>query len=188
MFINFKEHNLELGDLELLTAMKQNETDWLIQHLSEASLNRLEALGFISRVKPKNKQSHPYSTLRLSTKAKDFFTKIDTPEVEEQDIRVKEWLVKHYTDRGKDIGNKKKLERHIRDFRIKSGIEKNCLIALCVDFLRENEERSNKLEYVFYRPKTAFETRFDLEESWLYQHYIKNKERLDQVFEKHVKS
>jgi hypothetical protein len=98
---------------------------------------------------------------------------------------VFEWLKNYYIKAGKDIGNGAKTQRHIRDYRLKSGIQKNKLSNHVLDVLAENEERSKKLEYIWYYPKTAFATRFDLEESWLWNHLIRNRERLEKTFEEY---
>ena len=115
----------------------------------------------------------------------DLLDNLSTPEVLEEDEKVFEWLKDYYLRAEKEIGNGAKTKRNIRDFRVKSGIEKNNLIKLVLDFLAKNEERSKKLEYIWYYPKTAFATRFDLEESWLWGHFIKNRERLEKSFEKY---
>jgi tryptophanyl-tRNA synthetase len=119
----------------------------------------------------------------LNDKGKQLLAELEEADVEEQDSLVYDWLLSYYKNAGKEIGNRKKTLSHIKDFRVKSGICKNNLIKLCIDFLKENEERSNKLQFVFYYPKTVFATRFDLEESWLYSHYLKKEEYFKSIFE-----
>jgi hypothetical protein len=121
----------------------------------------------------------------LSEEGKQLLSDLEEAEILEEDEKVLSWLCNQYLKLEKTVGNKKRTARHIRDFRIKSGIEKNNLIRLCLDFLSDetNMEYNNVLEYAFYKAPTAFQTRFNLEDSRLYKHYIKHKERLDSSFE-----
>lgn len=184
MYINyeiFKKSNLEPQDLYFLCGIKQVDKE-VLETLNGGDFTRYNELGLLTSIKGK-KGDNPILNVRLSKKGKDLLNDLEQAPVEEQDKTVFDWLKNHYLKADKEIGNGAKTQRHIRDFRIKSGIEKNNLITLVLDFLRENEERSKKLEYIWYYPKTAFATRFDLEESWLWNHYLKNKDRLDNVFE-----
>jgi hypothetical protein len=188
MYINlstFTKSQLLFSDLIFLCAISQTETEWLIENLTEDIYKRFEALSLIKHIKAKNKKEHSYESLRLSDKGKQLLSELDEAEVEEQDTKVLEWMCEQYLKAEKTIGNKKRTVRHIRDFRIKSGIQKNNLIRLCLDFLsdEDNMEYNNVLEFAFYKPMTAFQTKFQLEDSRLYKHYIKHRERLDNTFE-----
>lgn len=188
MYLNLSLLNksgLEHSDLVFLCAISQTETDWLIENLRDDVYERLERLSLIKHIKQKSKKEHLYRSLRLSDAGKTLISELEEVPVEPEDKTVFEWLKNYYLRAGKEIGNGAKTQRHIRDFRLKSGIQKNNLINLVLDFLVENEERSKKLEYIWYYPKTAFATRFDLEESWLWNHFIKNKERLEKTFEEY---
>ena len=183
MYLNFstyKKSNLTAEELIQLLAIKQREQELI----NETFLEDFEQKGYITYIKGK-KSATKAELVRLSDKGKKLLDELAEAPVEPDDEKVFEWLKEYYLKAEKDVGNGAKTKRHIRDFRIKSGIEKNNLIILVLDFLRENEERSKKLEYIWYYPKTAFATKFDLEESWLWNHYIKNKERLDSKFEKY---
>jgi hypothetical protein len=190
MYINtkiLKQHNLNLQQVSLLQILHQNKTEDMSELLESynGDLDVLNEKGLLSEVKAKSKQESVYKRLRLSKKGSELLEDLSTPEVLEEDKKVFEWLKNYYLKADKEIGNGAKTLRHIRDFRTKSGIQKNNLITLVLEFLKENEERSKKLEYIWYYPKTAFATRFDLEESWLWNFYQKNKERLDAKFEKY---
>lgn len=188
MYINLSvlgKSGLEYSDLVFLAAIKQVETEWLIENFKDSNYERFERLSIIKHIKQKSKKEHLYTSLRLSDLGKSLLSEIEEAPIEEEDKTVFEWLKNYYLKAGKEIGNGAKTQRHIRDFRIKSGIQKNNLIKLVLDFLAENEERSKKLEYIWYYPKTAFATRFDLEESWLWSHFIRNKERLEKTFEQY---
>ena len=188
MYINLSvlgKSGLEYSDLVFLAAINQTETEWLIENFKDSDYERFERLSIIKHIKQKSKKEHLYTSLRLSDSGKNLLSEIEEAPIEEEDKTVFEWLKNYYLKAGKEIGNGAKTQRHIRDFRIKSGIQKNNLIKLVLDFLAENEERSKKLEYIWYYPKTAFATRFDLEESWLWSHFIRNKERLEKTFEQY---
>ena len=190
MYINTKvvlDNELNLQQVVLMQLLKQNKNEDLSEWLESynGDIDVLRDKGFISEVKPKTKKESPYKRLRLSDKGNSTLEDLLTPEVHEDDKKICDWLVNHYKKLGKDIGNRKRTERHIRDFRVQSGIIKNNLVKLCLDFLSENEEQSRVLEYVWYYPKTAFATKFNIYDSWLFKHYEKNKERLDLEFEKY---
>lgn len=188
MYLNFEVFNrsqLLLSDIVFLCAISQVETDWLIENLKEHDYYRFKELSLVKHIKQKTKKEHLYTSLRITDMCKNLLSDLESPPIMEEDRTVFEWLKNYYLKSGKDIGNGAKTQRHIRDFRIKSGIQKNNLIKLVLDFLNENEERSRKLEYVWYYPKTAFATKFDLEESWLWNHFLKNKERLEKTFEEY---
>ena len=188
MYINLSvlgKSGLEYSDLVFLAAINQTETEWLIENFKDSDYERFERLSIIKHIKQKSKKEHLYTSLRLSDSGKNLLSEIEEAPIEEEDKTVFEWLKNYYLKAGKEIGNGAKTQRHIRDFRIKSGIQKNNLIKLVLDFLAENEERSKKLEYIWYYPKTAFATKFDLEESWLWNHFIKNRERLEKTFEEY---
>ena len=188
MYINlsvFVSSGLEPSDLLFLAAINQTHTDWLIENLNEDRYKRFETLSLLKHIKQKSKKEHLYVSLRLSDEGKALISELEEAPVEEEDIKIFDWLKEHYLKLGKDIGNGAKTKRHIRDFRIKSGIQKNNLIRLVLDFLAENEERSKKLEYIFYYPKTAFDTKFTLDGSWLWSHFEKNREKLEKTFEEY---
>lgn len=190
MYVNFKELRrlqMQAEDVVFLTAIKQKETEFLVETYWRDSEERLEALSLIEYIKTIKKGESRYAALRLSKKGKAVLEGLETPPVEEEDKTVFEWLKKHYLKMGKEIGNGAKTQRHIRDFRIKSGIEKNNLLKLCLTFLQDEENMTynNILEYAFYKAPTAFETRFNIEESRLYKYYLKREDYFKSIFEQY---
>lgn len=183
MYINFKEFKksgLTPEDLVLLCAIKQEN----VEHIS-ANEDKLPPLKeLIKEIKGKPKQSY-IEKLRLSDKGKDLLESLESVEVSEETEVIFDWLSKHYKKLDKKIGNEPKTKRHIESFSQKSGIKKNNLIKLCTAFIRDetNMEYSHILEYVFYKPKTAFETRFNLHESRLYKYYKDNENYFSNIFE-----
>ena len=183
----FKNSGLNICDLIFLCAINQVETGWLIENLNEDVYSRFNELSLIKHIKQKSKKEHPYASLRLSDIGKQLLLDLEEAEVDENDKKVGEWLINHYKQMDKQIGNSKRLLRHIRDFRIKSKIEKNNLIRLCLDFLgdEDNMQYNNVLEYAFYKPLTAFQTRFQLEDSRIYKHYLKKEDYFKSIFEEY---
>lgn len=190
LYINYKlvkeleeEGHFAFDTLKILTAINQGEKEVLFDILPNPESYNLTFKGkpLVKLIKPKNKQQTWYDLARLDKSGKDLLKEITEAEVSEEDETVYTWLSNHYKKIGKEVGNGSKTKRHIRDFRVKSGIDKNNLVRLCYAFVSDenNMEYSHKLEYVFYKPKTVFETKFNLEESRLYQYYLKNQEYFD---------
>lgn len=187
-YINFtvlEKYGLAPLDFILLAAIKQTELEYLEKVLTDTHYSRFNELSLIKHIKQKRKDESALVSLRLNDKGLQIWDELNSAPTEPEDQQVFDWLSNHYKSAGKEIGNRKKTLNHIKDFRIKSGIQKNNLIKLCVDFLKENEERSNKLEYIFYYPKTVFTPRFDLEESWLYSFYLKKEDYFKSIFEEY---
>ncbi len=190
MYINLtvlSKANILFEDIVLLCAISQKESEFLINHLTDTNFKRFEALSLLTNVKSKKKDEHPYISLRLSETGKQLLSDLEEVEILEEDKKIAEWLISHYKKIGKQVGNSKRLLRHIRDFRIKSGIEKNNLIKVCLDFISDddNMEYNNVLEFAFYKPMTAFQTRFQLEDSRLFKHYLKKENYFKSIFEEY---
>lgn len=187
-YINFtvlEKYGFEPVDFILLAAIKQTELEYLEKTLTDTHYNRFKELNLIKHIKAKRKDESLLVSLRLSEKGLTIIDEIHSAPVEPEDQQVYDWLANYYKNAEKEIGNRKRTLNHIKDFRLQSGICKNNLIKLCVDFLKDNEERSKKLEYVLYYPKTVFATRFQLEDSWLFSHYIKKEEYFKSIFEEY---
>ena len=191
MWLDFKNHTVVPQELILLQLIKQNQKEDLREevefYVTDRVLDIFLETGYVELIKARNKADTRQNRARLTSKGKELLEELETPPVLEEDEKIAEWLTNHYKKLEKEIGNGKKLRRHIRDFRIASDIQKNNLIILCLDFLKENEENSRVLEYIWYYPKTVFATKFQLEDSWLYKHYIKKEEYFKSVFENYDK-
>jgi hypothetical protein len=181
-FNTFHKYNLQPEDLYFLAAIKQIEKEQL-KNIPIEVIQRVEALGILTTIKGSKSEAESLKT-RLNDKGKEFFRELSEPEVEEQDKTVFNWLKKYYLDAGKSVGNGIRTQRHLRDFRLQTGIEKNNLIKLILSFLAENEDKSKMLEYILHFPKHAYDIKFNLDTSWLWNFYLQNKEHLDKQFEK----
>jgi len=151
--------------------------------VSDEDLDRLEKQGYIKYIKGKKSDSIIHK-MRLGKKGTAFLNSLEDPDVEEEDVRIFNWLSEIYKKRDKQIGNGKKTVRLIASFREKSGIEKNHLAFLCNTFINDDSEQeySHKLEFVFWKPKNIFQVRFILEDSRLWSYYQKKKKWFDAQF------
>lgn len=187
-FALMSKRQLTPFDIICLQLIHQGRTEDLSEIIAEnvngGILTAFEEAGYIDYIKKKKASDTRYNLIRLSKKGKDLLAELEEPPVEEQDTKVAKWLSDHYKSIGKDVGNLKRTTRHIRDFRIKSGVEKNNLINLCLAFLADDENMQFNfcLEYMFYKAKTVYATKFNLEDSRLYKYYLKHKEHFDKNF------
>ena len=150
---------------------------------TDEDLEDLEKEGYIKYIKGKKSDSL-ITKMRLGRKGTEFLNSLDEPDVEEEDIKIFDWLADIYRKRDKQIGNGKKTKRLIASFREKSGIEKNKLAFLCNAFISDEDQQewSYMLEYVFWKPTNAFQSRFTLEDSRLWKYYNKRKQYFDNEF------
>ncbi len=184
MYINlnvYKKNNLQPEDLYYIISIRQAEKE-VLETLPQNVLDRFKGLDILTTIKGKKGDSEA-SKIRLSDKGKELFKDLTEPEVEEQDKVIFNYLKKHYLDVGKSVGNGIRTQRHLRDFRLQTGIEKNNLIRVILAFLAENEDKSKQLEYILHYPKHAYDVKFNLDTSWLWNFYLQNKETLEKTFE-----
>lgn len=185
----YEKYQLEFSDLYFLFAAKQVRKDRL-ERMPQDVYSRLEELFLISSIKGTPKEN-PLHKIRITTKGKKLFTEPVAGEVEE---KLFNWLSKYYTDRGKEIGNPNRVKKLLQWFTQETGIERNNLVKLFIHFLNDSyvDESSNMLEATLFYPKKyttdkgktiAYEAKPDIYDSWLYKHYLQNKEELDKTFE-----
>jgi hypothetical protein len=191
MYINFKmleKSNLDFSDLLILQASKQNKLEDLSEVLKQHSGPRIDNLiskQFLTKIKGEKSWSEERK-IRITSKAKTILDNIETPEIEEQDIRVFDWISDVYIRKGKNIGNKKNAKMYIALFRANSGIEKNHLATLLEKFASDddNMQYNFRLDYTFFKPHSAYQVKFEIEQSRLYQYYLNNKSEFDSLFSK----
>lgn len=186
-FILAEKNRLLPLDVISLQLIKQNKIDAyqnLIENtISLSSINSYEELGLITYIKGKPSQSI-YEKIRLTKKGVDLLDLIETPDVEEDDIKLLDWLIGIYESEDKMIGNKKRIASGIANFRVNTGIRKNNLALLLRSFINDENtfEFSQKLENVFFNAKNLFQRRFVLDDCKLYEYYLKNKDYFEQNF------
>lgn len=202
MYINLAQIGKKLvrGDLEILVALKQVNTDYLLNELSENDLKRFEDLDFIERVKTYKKTDHPYKCLRLTKLAKQFLVDCSYEgSPDEQSEKITDWLVEVYKNKsGGIIKNKTEARRRIHWFKTITSIEGNYLAVLlqCFiqdtydstlgesvkDFMERNSRGvlSNMLDNVFWNPPNIMARHYTLADSPLCIYYENNRGYIEQ--------
>lgn len=192
MYINTKillSRGLTLLDVSILQIIKQNKfednSSIISKHVTISFLQNYADLGLIEYVKPKNKSQEWSHTIRLSSKGNSWLEDIETPTIEEEDLKMYTWLEGIYQKTGKEVGNRNKTKQFIAAFRTQSGISRNKLAYLCQVFISDEEqfEWSKRLQYLFYKGDSLFSVKFQLEGSRLYQYYLKHEEMFKRKFE-----
>lgn len=192
-YFNFnlaEKNRLSPIDIINLQLIKQNKFENLSKIIEDIfyddgySLDEYEKEGFVSYIKGTTKQSI-YEKIRLTKKGEELLEMIETPDVEEDDVKILNWLIKVYNSEDKVIGNKKRTASGIASFRANTGIEKNKLAFLLRTFINDekNFEYSQKLENLFFNSKNIYQRRFVLDDCKLYEYYLRNKEYFDKEFE-----
>lgn len=189
MYINFKlldSYGLSPQDAVALQAIFQNKFEDNAEIISSVcDVEKFENLKLISFIKGTKKASKE-SLMRLSPKGSKILEDVQVAGVNQDDLDVYAWLEGVYKKENKEIGNMKKTKVLISQFRVNSGIERNHLAYLCKVFISDEKEMeySQKLEFLFFRPASVFQVKFDIEQSRLYQYYLKRKEQFDEKFRK----
>lgn len=193
MYINFdiaKKRGLSPTDVVNLQLISQNKTEKLegiiFDHISLPTLDAYQQKELVTLVKAKNKSDSIQNRIRLSPKGHDLLEDLQVPEINDDDLMLYSWLEAIYKKEGKELGNRKKTKLYVALFRAHSGIDRNKLALLCKTFMNDASqfEWSKRLEYLFFKPSNVYAVRFDLEQSKLYQYYLKHKQTFDNKFAK----
>lgn len=182
MFLNFKSFSKEgisESDLLFLIAVGQGYFDYISNYIDSKD-HLSEYVKYVKGKKDRDKSE----LIRLSDKGKKFLQSLSEPIVDEEDEILFEYLKKVYLSKDKKIGNGAKTKRYINLFKNTSFITRNRLVSLVTTFVNDEENMSynNVLEYCFYKPPTAFETRFNLEESRLYKYYKHHEDKFKSLW------
>lgn len=193
MYVNFeiaKKRGLSPTDVVNLQLISQNKTESLEEIITNniplTLLDEYQQQELVNLVKAKNKSVTIQNRVRLTPKGHALLEDLQIPEVNDDDLQLYSWLEKTYQKEGKELGNRKKTKLYIALFRVNSGIDRNKLALLCKAFMNDSSqfEWSKRLEFLFFKPGNVFSVKFDLEQSKLYQYYIKHKEHFDNKFAK----
>jgi hypothetical protein len=191
MYVNFDlmcKWGLSPIDVINLQLISQNKTESLEEvitnNISLEVLDKYQKSEYVSLVKAKNKADTIQNRIRLTSKGSDLLETLQVPEVNEDDLKLYDWLEGIYKAEDKEIGNRKKTKLYIALFRAHSGIDRNKLAYLCKSFMNDSSqfEWSKRLEYLFFKPSNAFSVKFDIEQSSLYRYYLKHKTSFDNKF------
>lgn len=192
MYVNFKilkSAGLNTQHLLMLQMCKQSKFEDLSEEIKnietefKGTLDSLIESDYISFIKGDKKDS-TYQKVRTTKKGNQLLENIETPEISEDDLIMFDWLCGVYTSEDKMIGNKKKTKSHIANFRVQSGIERNELANLLTMFINDEENMmyNQKLENMLWKSTNVYATKFELDESRLWQYYLKHKEVIDLQF------
>lgn len=196
MYINtniVKHYNLNLQQVALLQILHQakNEdvSEWLESY--NGDLDVLHYKGFLSEVKAKNKQESVYKRLRLSKKGREVLDGIETPEVEEQHLKMRDYLISMYLsheDKERVVGNKKLIGIYISVLQNYLGLDIYRFYYLCEYFLSEHIF-TKKLENIFMdRNKIRYgDFKNHIEDSALYQFYEQRKQEVEWYWQQKIK-
>jgi hypothetical protein len=191
MYINFeiaKKRGLSPTDVVNLQLISQNKTesleDVITDNIPLSVLNWYQELEYVTLVKAKNKSEAIQKRIRLSPKGNDLLEDLQVPQINDDDLRIFEWVKSIYIKEGKEIGNEKRTKMYIAQFSKESGITQNSLAFLIKTFLSDEKEftYSQKMQYLFFKGESLFSTRFDISSSRLFQYYQKNKNLFDTKF------
>lgn len=193
MYINFnvvKFMGYSPSDVFNLQIIFQNRTESLeeliLESVSNDTLMSYSDKGLVTFIKEKNKKDTLANRVRIAPNGSELLSTFQIPEVNEDDLKLYDWLESVYKSENKEIGNRKKTKVFIALFRVNSGIDRNKLAYLCKVFMNDTSqfEWSKVLEYLFFKPANMYSTKFDLEESKLYKYYLRYQDMFDNKFKK----
>ena len=159
------------SEIEEIETECKGTLEWLIQN------------DYIEFIKGGKKDSI-YCKVRATKKGSQLLENIETPEITDDDLKLFDWLCDVYKSEEKMIGNKKKTKMYIAQFRVQSGIERNELANLLEVFIHdeENMKYNHILENSLYKSVNVYNTKFELDQSRVWQYYNKHKEAIDNKF------
>ena len=189
-----KQKNLNLTQVALLQILHQNRTEDMSELLESynGDLDVLKDKGFIDEVKAKNKQESVYKRLRLSKTGKSVLDAVEIPEVLEEHIKMRDYLISIYLnheDTERVVGNKKLIATYISVLQKYLGISIYQFYYLCEFFLSEHIY-TKKLENIFMdRNKIRYgEFKNHIEDSAIFQFYEQRKNEVEYYWSKKIKT
>lgn len=205
MYINLSvlgKVNILFEDIVFLAAINQKETDFLINHLTDTTFKRFEALSLLTNVKSKRKDEHPYNSLRISDIGKKLLVNLSYEgAVDSETSILADWLINIYKSKnGGIVKNKTEIKRRIQWFKTVTQIQGTKLAVLLQCFIQDtyNEQDglsvkefmeqnprgvlSNMLDNVCWNPTSLYDKHKTLDKSPLYTYYEDNLEYVNQVW------
>ncbi len=179
MYFNFKITGLSVDEIFLLQLARQNSNkenrDIIQPYLESKDLSNLD------KYIHKSKEGH----FILSKAGREIYEKATTSYiVEEVDIKLTNWLVKHYQDNDRLGGNKKKMAYYLAAIREEVNLSPTELFILINTYV--NDEKaftySKKAENLLFSPGNVFRTKFSPDESPLCQYYEQHEDSLKDKF------
>jgi len=197
MHINFKLLNSRgitpLGFM-FLCAVKGNKTEdnsAIIEYQFKEELDEFRATNLIDFIKPKNKSQNDYNTVRLTSLGNEWIDDITTPNVEEQHLKMRDYLISIYLnheDTERIVGNKKLIAIYISILQTHLCIDIYQFYYLCEFFLSEHVF-TKKLENIFMdRNKIRYgDFKNHIEDSSLFQFYEQKKKEVENYWKQKIK-
>ena len=132
-----------------------------------------------------------YQKLRTTKKGNDVLDDIETPEITEEQVRMRDYLVEMYLsheDKDRVIGNKKTIATYITILQHHLGISIYQFYYLCEYFLSQYPF-TKKLENLFWdKNKQRYkEFKNNIEDSIIYQFYDQHKEEIENYWKHKIK-
>ena len=207
MYINielFEVLGLAYDDLIYLAAIHQKNGEWLQEKMPQEKYERFKELDLIKHVKAKNKQEHPYISVRLSDKATKFLTDLTFEGVVDQEVEVlMNWLVEIYKSKSNGIiKNKTEAKRRLHWFKTITQIRGNhlalllkCFILDCYspdsgltvqEYMAQNPRGvlNNMLDNICFSQESMFDKHKTLDKSPLWKYFQDNIEYVKEVWRK----
>ena len=126
--------------------------------------------------------------IKLNSIGTEVFNKIltaaTTEDTTQEDQAILDWIIEYCTKSEKLVtGNKKQLLRNITDLRLHSDFSSKQIFIAMQHFLESQDaEYFNMFQYLFWKPSGAYNKKFSLENSRLYNYIEKNKEELEKLW------
>lgn len=189
------EKGYTLNDAVVLQLLHQNRTEGkeksLSLYSSKEMLEKFSENGLITSIKKKRVSDSDFSVLRITKKGRDLLDCFGTPKLTVGDSEMFDFLAEAYLrheDEERTIGNKKKTREYCAIFRQKLSLTLHEMYYLCQLFLAEYKF-TKVLEKVFFDKNLhrygTFESNF--EDAKLLQYLEENREKVEKVWDKHVK-
>jgi hypothetical protein len=179
MYFNFKITGLSVDEIWLLQLARQNSNkenrDIIQPYLEGKDLSSLE------KYIQKTKEGH----FILSKVGREIYEKATTSYiVEDVDVKLTDWLVKHYQSNDRLGGNKKKMSYYIAAIREELNLSPTQLFVLIQTYVNDDKAftYSRKAENLLFNPGNVFRTKFSPDESPLCQYYEQYEDSLKDKF------
>jgi len=126
--------------------------------------------------------------IKLNSLGTEVFNKILTAasaeDTTQEDQAILDWIIEYCTKSEKLVtGNKKQLLRNITDLRLHSDLSSKQIFVAMQHFLDSPDaEYFNMFQYLFWKPSGAYNKKFSLENSRLYNYIEHHKQELEKLW------
>ena len=166
--VNFAEKNgLSPTDIIYLQVVNQNRTEDLQSYLNKM-LPSIVAKRYTTTIKS--------GETRLNKEGKELLIKLQTPNYNENDDKLADFLIEKYKEENLNVCSRTKLLKLIAWFRAETSLTHKEIYKLIVSYFESEESKYNKrLDYLFWKPVNAYSVQ-KLSDSRLYNWYESNME------------